>query len=136
MDSVTQKHRMSCGLACVALITKVPYELLVKSVTSEQLNDRGFYCPELVKLLCDNGFKYAYKKLPEAEQEIKFRIGDIVFVGRSKQLPFGHFLAKTLDGWMDPWINLPEEIDVSKAKSGFRTSLPGKAEYLVYPLTS
>jgi hypothetical protein len=136
MDSVTQKHDMACGLACVSFVTGVPYEQFTEAISDEQLNTIGFYCPELVELLGKNGLKYAWMQLPETETGRDFKPGDIVFVERSKQLPYGHFLTKTSGGWMDPWINLTGGSDIAKARSGFRPSLPGRAEYLVYPTIS
>ena len=133
-QSITQRHDMACGLACVSFLTSIPYDVLTGTVKAEQLNSRGFYCPELVKLLKDGGLNYAWKKLSEEERDGNFTEGSIVFVERSTLLRHGHFLAKSAEGWMDPWINLSTDSNLSTAQSGFRSDLPGRAEYLIYPL--
>jgi hypothetical protein len=134
-ESVTQKHDMACGLACVSFITGESYDQLAAQEPPARLNLMGYLCPELVKLLGAHGQQYAWKELPESERDGEFEIGDIVFVERSDSLPYGHFLAKTEHGWMDPWINLSKDrTDVAQAQSGFRETLPGRAEYLVYPV--
>lgn len=134
-EAITQKHDMACGLACVCYVANEPYDNLASKQSDERLNIAGFCCPELVELLNGLGQRYAWKKLSESERDSEFSIGDIVFVEPSSYLPYGHFLAKTEDGWMDPWINLnPEDPDVSKARAGIRETLPGRAEYLVFPL--
>jgi hypothetical protein len=135
-EAVTQKHGMACGLACVSFIAKVPYDVLLRSVTAEQLHNKGFYCPELVDLLRQHGLHYGWKKLAESERDRDFSNGDIVYVEKSSSLPNGHFLAKSASGWMDPWINLATEKNLSRAESGFRAELPGRADYLVYPIAS
>lgn len=133
MQSVVQKHDMSCGLACVAFVTKQPYDKLAAEQFPAKLNWYGFLCPELVEVLKQSGLNYGWKKLPENERDGEFNNGDIVFIEPSPSHKGGHFLVKTEKGWMDPWINLDaNHPDVSKAESGFRDSLPGRAEYIIY----
>jgi predicted double-glycine peptidase len=132
MNSVTQEHEMACGLACVAYVTNTPYKKIADEQANEKLNKYGFICPELVSILKDLGFNYSWKKLSDKDSR-EFNQGDIVFVKRSKQYSEGHFLAKTSNGWMDPWINVTDKNPtIAKAKSGFRDELPGEAEYLVF----
>lgn len=133
MDSVTQKHSMACGLACVAYVTRMPYDQIAQDQPADKLSKIGFYCPELAVLLNNHGKQYRWKKLAENERDNEFNIGDIVFIERSSSYPAGHFLTKSIHGWMDPWINLDfTKIDLAGAISGYRKTLPGKAEYLLY----
>lgn len=39
--------------------------------------------------------------------------------------PFGHYLIRFNNQWIDPWINLPNK----NIKAGFRKRLPGKPIY-------
>ncbi|HUD07209.1 MAG TPA: hypothetical protein VMR34_04960 [Candidatus Saccharimonadales bacterium] len=134
--NVTQRHEMACGLACVAFVTGESYDDLAEKETDRsRLINLGFLCPELVEILDEHGKEYGWKELSEADRNREFRGGDIVFVERSEKLPYGHFLVKAPEGWMDPWINLSQDADIRHAESGFRDSLPGTAEYLVYPLS-
>lgn len=133
MDSVTQKHPMSCGLACVAFLTHTPYDEVIKGEPPAKLNQVGFYCPELTAKLKQLGHQYTWKKLPESERDNEFNVGDIVFIDPSDSHRHGHFLVKSSQGWMDPWINLDyPSLNLAKAQSGFRDKLPGRASYLVY----
>ena len=126
---------MACGLACVAYVANTSYNEIADKQSNVKLNKLGFICPELVNILKDLGFNYSWKKLSNKDSD-KFNQGDIVFIERSEQYSEGHFLAKKNDGWMDPWINLADKNStISKAKSGFREKLPGKAEYLVFKLS-
>ena len=133
MNSVTQRHQIACGIACVAYITKIPYDALAQEQSATKLNQTGFMCPELVKLLNEHGLRYRWKKLIASERDSQFKVGDIVFIERSPLIPDGHFLTRTTNGWMDPWINLDaKNPNISDADSGIRPTLPGRAEYLIY----
>lgn len=132
---VPQRHPMSCGLACVAYITGEPYEVIVDGEPQAKLEEAGFLCPELVEKLAKHGQSYGWRKLEESERDGDFEVGDIVFVERSSTLPGGHFLAKSTEGWMDPWINFDlARPFAAEAEAGFRATLPGRAEWLIYML--
>jgi len=131
--SVTQKHNMSCGLACVAFITGQSYELLAINETLESLEHNGFTCIGLVLRLRKAGYHYTWRKITKAKPMYEFPKGAIVFVGRSNTLPYGHWLAFSEQGWMDPWINWHPNNDIRQARAGFRVCLPGKPEYVLLP---
>lgn len=130
--SITQKHFMSCGLACVVYIVGKNYDELASLQSKKKLNSTGFYCPELVVLLKQYGYNYKWRKLSKNEKYPVFNDGDIVFIARSPEIPNGHFLTKTPYGWMDPWSNLAETKNLQKAKSSFREKLPGEPRYIIY----
>lgn len=132
--AITQKDSMGCGIACIAFILGDDYESAKKYFKDlGDANKNGFLCRDLVLVLAKKGYKYDYHYL---KRRIKFNEGTIVFVKRSKRYPEGHYLVKTKRGWMDPWINFnPHSIELKKAKSGFRKKLPGKATYIVAPIT-
>jgi len=60
--------------------------------------------------------------------------GAIVLLRRSKVYPVGHYLIRHNDQWMDPWMNLPQDNDITRAISGYRKELPGKPMYILIPL--
>ena len=123
---------MSCGLACVAYIVGKNYDELASLQSKKKLDSTGFYCPGLVLLLKQHGYNYKWRKLSKNEKYPVFNNGDIVFIARSPEMPNGHFLTKTLYGWMDPWSNLAKTKNLKKAKSSFRENLPGGPSYIIY----
>ena len=81
MKSVAQKHPMSCGIACVSFIAKIPYDSVVVGKPDNKLNDIGFYCPELVEYLKGYGRNYKWEKLSKGDPpNADFSSGDIVFI--------------------------------------------------------
>lgn len=131
--SVTQEHGAGCGVACVAYILNISYEKALKYFKKPlQAIDKGFLCREIVEALNKAGLNYSYcKALPSCKNLIKVP-GVIVFVARSKKYPIGHYLVKTRESsWMNPWINFP---CIASAESGFEKRLPGKAQWIIYPV--
>jgi len=129
---VVQKDAMGCGLACIAFVVGKSYEQIVGIAGREKAKNRGFYCRELVAILDRSGYFYQYRYLKPRLRKIIYRDDVIVFIKRSKKYPFGHYLVRYQNLWMDPWINFPKEKDVKKAKAGFRKRLPGKAIYALF----
>ena len=75
------------------------------------------------------GLKQGYwKKLDDKSRNETYKNYSIVFIKRSRKYPYGHFLARYKNRWMDPWINLPDK----NIKAGFREILPNEATYLIY----
>lgn len=133
MKPVAQEDGLGCAVACVAFILNIPYSKAVDLFIDGRRRVKGeanFYCPEIVKILNSKGLSYKWKKLPESIKEEEIEDRSIVFVERSKKLPFGHFLSKYNNQWMDPWINLPN----NPIKGEFRDSLPGNPTYVIYPI--
>lgn len=130
MKPIRQEDGLGCAVACVAFVLRIPYsKALDLFVDGERRvkEEANFYCPEIVKILNKNELSYRWKKI---QKEKDFKDYSIVFVERSSKLPYGHFLTKYNNKWMDPWINLPE----IPTKGGFREALPGTPTYLVFPL--
>ena len=90
--------------------------------------EANFYCPEIVKILRNAGLNYSWKKLSKNNLELIKSNYSIIFIVKSKSHPYGHFLARHNNKWMDPWINLPEK----NIDAGFRSELPGDPTYIVY----
>lgn len=61
-----------------------------------------------------------------------YRDNVIIFLKRSIDYPFGHYLLRVNSKWMDPWINLQKNKNIKDASSGYRMRLPGKPIYAVF----
>ncbi len=126
---ITQEHTAGCAIACVASILNINYKKALNFFNKDNVSIRGYYCSEIVKALNKNGLNYKSSKVNSKTKRFLSKQGTIVFVKRSKKYPIGHYLLKTNNGWMNPWINFPE---INPAKSGFNKKLPGKAQWIIY----
>jgi len=129
MKLVTQEAPMGCAIACCASLAHVTYKQMRELFDDGNIKDRttGFYNKDIVSALRKVNITakgYSVKKWGEK----KIRNGTIVFIKRSAKYPAGHFLLKTGRGWMNPWINYPE---ITPARSGFQTKLPGKIDWII-----
>ena len=124
MKLVRQETMMGCSVACVASILNTSYsaalELFTKGNKHHHL--RGFYNRDIIKALSEIGKEYESYKV----KNYNYSSGDIVFA-RNKKYGSGHYLLKTENGWMDPWVNYPD----IKIKSGYRKRLPGKPQWKI-----
>lgn len=131
MKAIKQEDGLGCAVACVAFVLSIPYsEALTLFADGKRRvkEEANFYCPELVKILHNAGHNYSWKKLSKNNLELIKRDYSIIFIKKSKNHPYGHFLARYNEKWMDPWINLPER----NIDAGFRNKLPGEPTYIVY----
>ena len=133
MNSVTQQHSYGCGIACTAFVSDREYKSIVEEIGETQAQDRGFYCVELVSILNQLGLEYGWKFVTDKIYSDGIDEGSIIYLKRSNLYPEGHYLARTKNAWMDPWINLNENDDVSKAKSGFIDHLPYRPSFVIRP---
>jgi len=120
---------MSCAVAGVASLLGESYNTTLKLFNKNSASTRGYYCKEIVDALGKRNLIYSYGKVINKTRKHLRIPGTIVFIQRSKKYPAGHFLLKTERGWMDPWINFPDD---NPRKSGFRKRLPGKAQWVLY----
>lgn len=130
MKPIKQEDGLGCAVACVAFVLQISYQealILFSDGKRRVREDANFYCPEIVQILNKAGLKYSWKKLPKNLLEKELNNLSIVFIKRSKQHPYGHFLCKYNDSWMDPWINLPDK----NIEAGFRKVLPGEPTYAI-----
>lgn len=131
MKPVKQEDGLGCAVACVGFILSIPYSealKLFKDGKRRVRKEANFYCPELVKILRGKGLNYSWKKLNEDNMHVINKDYSIVYIKKSKNYPFGHFLSRYEDKWMDPWINLPDK----NIKAGFRDELPGTPTYAAF----
>ena len=129
---VTQEDLLGCGVACVAFVCEMKYQIAKKKLFKGlgSANRTGYYCKHLVKAFARAGREYDYQYL---KRKREFKENEIVFIKRSKKDPTGHYFVRVKGGWMDSWINFVENSDINDACSGFKKRLPGKAIYAVYP---
>lgn len=135
MEPVKQEGGLGCAVASVAFVLQIPYQqalTLFSDGKRRVKEEANFSCPEIVKILNNAGLQYTWKRLPKNLSETEFKNYSIVFIKRSKNYPYGHFLCRYNDSWMDSWINLPDK----NIKAGFRRTLPGEPTYAIINLNS
>lgn len=132
--TVTQEDGMGCGAACVAFAANIPYEQAARLLNQDKARTDGYRIKELAYGLGECGLTYRGRHVNSLGQQTIFKEGVIVFIRRSKRYPYGHYLIRHKDLWMDPWINLPNDKIVTNARSGYRKRLPGKAQWVILPV--
>ncbi len=133
MTPVRQEDDFGCAVACVAFILHIAYRdalTLFRDGKRRAKREANFYCPEIVEILGKQGLIYSWERIYENKEE--FEENSIVFIERCKTHRYGHFLCRHDNQWMDPWINLPK----MPIRAGFRSSLPSKPTYQIFPLIS
>src|ERR1035437_7497914 len=127
---VTQIHGMGCGVACVAAVLGIRYDVALRLFKKPQNAwTKGFMCRDLVKALNKAGFPYQHKYLKNKRDLILRVPGTIVFTRFSRAYPRGHYLVRTRKGWMNPWANFPK---IAPAKSAIVARLPAQPSYAVF----
>ena len=129
MRLITQEAPMGCAIACTASLANLSYKQMRtyfdNGIIKEQTH--GFYNRDIINALSNikiSAKAYGMKKWGNKNIEL----GTIVFIERSKKYTAGHYLLKTKNGWMNPWINYPH---INPAKAGFQKTLPGKARWVI-----
>lgn len=125
---VKQENVMGCGVACVAFVLNIKYQKALKLFKNPQnAGSRGFYCKDIVEALGKKNLDFKYIKNLKIKK-LTYKNNSIVYVGKSKKYPAGHYLSRWGSKWMDPWINFPNR----PIKAGFRKRLPEKSIYVVF----
>lgn len=132
--SVTQEFAYGCGIACYAFVLGITYKQAVQRLGEAQAKSDRFYVKDVREELNKAGLPYGSKHIKPHNRRLIYTEGAIVLVRRSKRYPTGHYLVRHEGQWMDPWINLPRNNDILKAKSGFRRRLPGVPMYVLVPV--
>lgn len=129
---VTQEDEMGCGAACVAFAAGVSYREIVDVLGVQRARTAGFRLKELRDALSSYNLMYRQSHINSISRTKMYEEESIVFIRRSKRYPYGHYLVRHDDRWMDPWINLPHDKELQRARSGYRRRLPGRAQWVVY----
>lgn len=133
IGSITQQDNYGCGVACVAQASGKTYQAALDLLGPRPVQTRGYVCKDLIAALNIFGYYYTYKYLKPRLRRRIYADGVIVFIKRSKSYPAGHYLIRSGDLWMDPWINFKKNPNIKKAISGYRIRLPGQPIYGLFP---
>ena len=109
------------------------YDDLANKVSQDKLLNTGFYVKEVIHILNNLGFEYMSFYIKPYKLQLIHQDNVIVFIKRSNKYPFGHYLARYHNVWMDPCINLVDLDNIDNAKSGFRRNLPDRPIYGIIP---
>lgn len=133
LNHIVQKDPYGCGIACVAFILNKEYfeTLNLTKDGSFKAKNSGFSCKDLVMILRKEQKEYRYKYISTKLKKKIYNNYTIVFIKRSKRYPSGHYLCRYNKQWMDPWLNFQVNLNINKAKSGFRKRLPSKPIYMI-----
>lgn len=136
---VAQEDSMGCGVACVANRLGISYaDALELFDEPERAGTIGYACKYIVTALRRGGIEarlHHIKKVDRAPSAKRCHLladGAIVLLEVSERYPYQHYLLKVEAGWCDPWINMNDCRDISQAKAGIRTDLPGLPYYAIY----
>lgn len=134
IKAVVQENSLGCGVACLAFVLKIPYRKALKLFPNgkEIAQTKGFLCKDISRVIKGAGLKVDCKYINKKSRPAIYRSNTIIFTKRSKKYPFGHYLCRHKNEWMDPWINFLEDKNLKNAKSGFRKRLPGKPVYAIF----
>jgi hypothetical protein len=132
-NSITQEVDYGCGIACFAFALHLTYQQSVNYLGPKQAVSTRFWVKDFAAALNKSGKSYGAKYIKPCLRKKIYQEGTIVLIRRSKHYPSGHYLIRNNNQWMDPWINLPFDNDISHAKSGFRKRLPGSPMYVLLP---
>lgn len=132
-NPIVQKDNLGCGIACLAFVTNKTYEEAVHDLGKEKSQTKELYCKEIVSYLKKIGYQAEFRYLKPKWRNKIYQDKAIVFIKRSKKYPYGHYLVRYENCWMDSWINFSiENGNVKNAYSGFRKRLPGKPIYGIF----
>lgn len=135
---VAQEDGMGCGVACVANRLGMSYINALKLFDRpEDAKTIGYKCKYIVEALRRGG---VYARLRHIKSPDRAAVaygsksvpdGAIVLLVRSSLYPYQHYLLKTADGWVDPWVNMNDYPDIQFAQAGLRKMLPGEPYYVI-----
>mgnify|MGYP001560080035 CR=1 FL=1 len=134
MKSITQERPMGCGIACAASLAGFSYKQMRRHFENGEMKDytSGFYNRDIINALAKIKIKAKAHSIKKWGRKT-IKIGTIVFTERSKNYPAGHYLLKTKNGWMNPWINFP---NINSAKTGFQKTLSDKIMWVIEIVSS
>ena len=131
MKLITQEAPMGCAIACAASLAGISYKKMKNYFNDADSRERicGFFNRDIILALSRvNLIAKAYSV--RRWNSRSFKMGAIVFIGRSKKYPAGHYLLKTKKGWMNPWLNYP---NINPAKAGFQKKILDEIKWIIEP---
>src|ERR1035437_2602542 len=102
---IAQEHTAGCAVACVAFVLNISYQKALTLFVNGKsyVGIRGFYARKVVAALGRYGKHYSYHYINKRNLGKIYEEGLIVFIGRSKKYPQGHYLCREGSYWMNPW---------------------------------
>lgn len=130
---VKQKDDFGCGIACVASLLGITYESSLNLFKNGKCRAKanGLYCRDICDALNKKGKKFIYRYVKNRLKCKIYKSGTIVFTKKSKKYPADHYLLRTKDGWMDPWINFISNGNIGNARAVIRKRLSNRAIYFI-----
>jgi hypothetical protein len=130
---IIQEHVAGCAVACVAFVLNLSYQKALPLFTKGKYRTgiRGFYAREVATALNRHGKHYSYHYIDKRNLGRIYKEGSIVFIGRNKKYPLGHYLCRKGSFWMNSWYNFPE---IKNVKARFQKRLPGRPIYVIRPV--
>lgn len=126
---VVQEDDFGCGVACVANLLSISYQSSLELFEKkEYAKFKGFWPKDIVTALQKTGVYSNYRYVKPKTRSRIYNMGTIVFLAKSRKYPCNHYILCTNQGWLDPWINLPQ----TPRKVGIRKRLPGRPIYAIF----
>ena len=126
---VRQLDEWGCGVACLASALRISYKdartrLEIRKGRGIDAKRCGLWPGQIRDVLRDAGL--VYHKISKAE---RWPVGTIIFLSEITgcYAPYGHYMLKTPDGWMDPWVNMSKLPRYAR----FRNRLPNNTSVQV-----
>lgn len=131
MKLILQEAPMGCAIACAASLAGLSYKKMRAYFNNAKAREStaGFYNRDIVGALSKIEMVVKACSIKRFGNR-KIKIGAIIFIKRSKNYLAGHYLLKTKNGWMNPWINYP---NIKPVKAGYQKKLPGKVGWVIQP---
>jgi hypothetical protein len=115
--AVAQQDEYGCGAACVASILGISYGRAVELLGKDpDTSPYGYGGRQIRHALARFDVTYRNRRLSKIGLD-NIPVGSLVF---AKPKGYGHYLVRTLDGWMDPWRNAWAQ----PREGGFRLRAP------------
>ncbi len=130
---LVQEHASGCGVAVTAQVANITYKKALGLFHDGEFRAelRGFYCREIIRSLRKKELNYRFFYLTRRNRRKIYKNKAIVYIKKSRKYPQGHYISRSNNLWIDPWINYPSIINT---KSGTRRRLPGKPIYVILPI--
>lgn len=136
---MAQEDPMGCGVACVANRLDLSYaEALRLFDRPQDAKTIGYRCKYIVEALRRGGIDVRLRHIKHIDRvtvmngDKPLPDGTIVVLVRSELYPYRHYLLKAAEGWVDPWVNMHDDADVTHASVGLHDELPGEPYYAIY----
>ena len=128
MKLIAQEASVGCAIACAASLTSLSYKQMRSYFdNAKRESTTGFYNRDIIKALSKSKITARASSIKRFGKR-SIKIGTVVFIKPSKKYLAGHYLLKTKNGWMNPWINYP---NINPAKAGYQKKLLGKVAWVI-----